>query len=170
MYFPLLWHHNGCDDISNHKPHDCLLNRSFRHRSKKTSKPHVTGLCAGNSPVTGEFLAQMASNVENVSIWWCHHAMAQYHTMLDHNQKQKINIFSNFPSPSQIYSHTLWNRKRNSKQKLWYCDILPHFEDSFQGKLDSVNLRESIWIVDWWCLESKTWSGMKLLQLVYCKT
>ena len=30
----------------------------------------VTGLCAGNSPGTGEFPAQMASNAENVSIWW----------------------------------------------------------------------------------------------------
>ena len=28
----------------------------------------VTGLCAWNSPVTGEFHAQMASNAENVSI------------------------------------------------------------------------------------------------------
>ena len=30
-------------------------------------------LCAGNSPVTGEFPAQRASNTENVSIWWRHH-------------------------------------------------------------------------------------------------
>ena len=30
-------------------------------------------LCAGNSPVTGEFLAQMASNAENISVWWHHH-------------------------------------------------------------------------------------------------
>ena len=44
-----------------------------RRRSKKTSKLRVTGLCAGNSPVTGEFPAQRASNVENVSIWWRHH-------------------------------------------------------------------------------------------------
>ena len=36
--------------------------------SKKTSKLRVTGLCAGNSPVTGEFPAQKASNAENVSI------------------------------------------------------------------------------------------------------
>ena len=34
----------------------------------KTSKFCVTGLCAGNSPATGEFPAQMASNAENVSI------------------------------------------------------------------------------------------------------
>ena len=34
----------------------------------KTLKLRVTGLCAGNSPVTGEFPVQMASNAENVSI------------------------------------------------------------------------------------------------------
>ena len=43
--------------------------------SKKTSELHVAGLCEGNSPVTSEFPAQMASNTENVSIWWCHHAI-----------------------------------------------------------------------------------------------
>ena len=36
---------------------------------RKTSKLRVTCLCEGNSPVTGEFPAQMASNTENVSIW-----------------------------------------------------------------------------------------------------
>ena len=45
-----------------------------RRGSKKTSKLRVTGLGAGNSPVTGEFPAQRASNAENVSIWWRHHA------------------------------------------------------------------------------------------------
>ena len=53
--------------------HDCLLNRLFRSRSKITSKPRVTGLCVGNSPVNGEFPVQMASNTENVSIWWRYH-------------------------------------------------------------------------------------------------
>ena len=69
----LLWCHNGRDSLSNHQPHVCLLNRLFRRRSKKTSKLRVTGLCARNSPGTGEFPAQMASNAENVSIWWRHH-------------------------------------------------------------------------------------------------
>ena len=68
----LEWRHNGLDSVSNHQPHD-LLNRLFRHRSKKTSKLCVTGLCEGNSPGTGEFPAQMARNAENVSIWWRHH-------------------------------------------------------------------------------------------------
>ena len=69
----LRWRYNGHDSISNHQPHHCLLNRLFRRRSKKTSKLRVTGLCVGNSPVTSEFPAQMASNAENVSIWWRHH-------------------------------------------------------------------------------------------------
>ena len=71
----LRWRQNGSDSVSNHQPHDCLLNRLFRRRSKKTSKLRVTGLCARNSPGTGEFPAQMASYAENVSIWWRHHAM-----------------------------------------------------------------------------------------------
>ena len=71
-YFSLLWRHNGHDGVSNHQPHECLLNRSFMRRSKETSKLRVTGLCAGNSLQTGEFPAQMASNAENVSIWWRH--------------------------------------------------------------------------------------------------
>ena len=69
----LQWRHNGHDGVSNHQPHYCLFNRLFWHRSKKTSKLRVAGLCAGNSPVTGEFPAQRASNAENVSIWWRHH-------------------------------------------------------------------------------------------------
>ena len=40
----LQWRHNGRDGVSNHQPHDCLLNRLFKRRSKKTSKLRVTGL------------------------------------------------------------------------------------------------------------------------------
>ena len=75
----LLWRHNGLDGVPNHQPHDCLLNCLFRRRWKKTSKLRVTGLCAGNSLGTGEFPAQMASNAENVSIWWCHHGYRESH-------------------------------------------------------------------------------------------
>ena len=66
----LQWRNNWHDGISNHQPHHCLLNRLFRRRSKKATKHRVTGRCAGNSPVTGEFPAQKGSNAENVSIWW----------------------------------------------------------------------------------------------------
>ena len=71
----LQWRHNELDGVSNHQPHDCLLNRLFRRRPKKTSKIRVTGLCAWNSLVTGEFPAEMASNAENVRIWWRHHGI-----------------------------------------------------------------------------------------------
>ena len=43
-HFTLQWCHNDRKS-SNHQPHDCLLNRLFRHRSKKISKLRVTGLC-----------------------------------------------------------------------------------------------------------------------------
>ena len=72
---PLHWRHNGRDGVSNHQPHDCLLNRLYRRRSKIKSKLHVTSLCVGNSPVTVEFPTQRASNAENVSIWWRHHTL-----------------------------------------------------------------------------------------------
>ena len=64
--------HSGRDCVPNHQPYDCLLNRLFR---RKTLKLRITDLCAGNSPMTGEFPAQMASNAENVSIWWRHHGL-----------------------------------------------------------------------------------------------
>ena len=50
----LRWRHNDRDGVSNHQRLDCLLNRLCRRRSKKASKLRVTGLCAGNSPVTGD--------------------------------------------------------------------------------------------------------------------
>ena len=49
----LQWCHKERDGVSNHRRPDCWINRLFRGRSKKTSKPRVTGLCEGNSPVTG---------------------------------------------------------------------------------------------------------------------
>ena len=71
--YSLQWCNNGHNGVPNHQPHDCSLNHLFRHRSEKTSKLRVTGLCAENSPVTGEFPAQRSSNAEDISIWWRHH-------------------------------------------------------------------------------------------------
>ena len=73
-YAPLQWRHDGLNGVSNHQPHDCLR----RHRPKKTSKLSITGLFEGNSPVTNEFPAQRASNAENASIWWHHHAPSYF--------------------------------------------------------------------------------------------
>ena len=53
-------------DVSN-----CLLNRLLRRKWTQTLKLRVTGLFAGNSPVTVEFLTQKTSHTENGSIWIC---------------------------------------------------------------------------------------------------
>ena len=73
FHHTLQWRHNERDGVSSNRRLDCLLSRLCRCKSKETSKLRVTGLCEGNSPVTGEFPAQMASNAENVSIWWRRH-------------------------------------------------------------------------------------------------
>ena len=61
----LRWRHNERDGVSNHQPHDCLLNRLSRRRSKETSKLCVTGLLRGihrwpvNSPHKGPVTRKM---------------------------------------------------------------------------------------------------------------
>ena len=62
--FTLHWRYNGRYGVSNQRLHDCSLNCLFM--IKKASKLRVTGLSAGNSPVTGELPSQRASNAENV--------------------------------------------------------------------------------------------------------
>ena len=46
-----MWHHHERGGVSNYRRLDCLLNRLFKRRSKKTPKLHVTSLCEGNPPV-----------------------------------------------------------------------------------------------------------------------
>ena len=79
METSLQWRYDERDGVSNHRRLDCLLDRLFRRKSKKTSKRRVTGLYEGNSPVTSEFSAQRASNAENACIWWRHHVFIDPH-------------------------------------------------------------------------------------------
>ena len=105
----LLWHQGPCTSavIMNHYS-DVLMgamaSHLFRRRSKKTSKLRVTGLCAGNSPMTGEFPTQMASNAKNVSIWWRHHGSG---VTFVGNIKQSANC-----------GHILWYRWLNATNLL----------------------------------------------------
>ena len=73
----LQWRHNERDGVSNHQRLHCLLKHLFGRRSKKTSQLRVAGLCAGNSPVTGQLPVQKASNAKNVSIWWRHRPVTE---------------------------------------------------------------------------------------------
>ena len=106
----LQWRHNECNDVSNHQPHECLLKRLFSRRSKKTPKLRVTGLCEGNSPVTGEFPAQRASNAENVSIWWRHHGSAMviqlYCINLRYCNMQHILYINVFANCTDLYNRS----------------------------------------------------------------
>ena len=82
-----------------------------RRRSKRTSKLRVTGLCEGNSPVTGEFPAQRASNAENVSIWWSHNGPQRPDGNTGHpltNWQWAIQWHTPLHSISQIKTH--WGR------------------------------------------------------------
>ena len=53
MNYALQWRHNECNSVSHHRRLDCLLIVFYGCRTKKTSKPRVTGLYEGNPPVTG---------------------------------------------------------------------------------------------------------------------
>ena len=108
----LRWRHNDHAGVSNHQPPGCLLNRLFRRKSKKTSKLRVTGLCAGNSPGTGEFSAQMASYAENVSIWWRHHDFVISKMIFDISKNnfscRKLDTSENEFSISEIQRLLFW--------------------------------------------------------------
>ena len=102
----LLWRHNGRDNVWNHQPHDCLLNRLFRRRWKKTSKLCVTGLCSGDSQGPGEFPAQRASNAENVSIWWRHHDFHLSHVFANYSSE----VFKLDPGRVSISNWNIYTR------------------------------------------------------------
>ena len=59
----LQWRHNECDGVSNHWPHDCLLNRLFKLQIKENTKAPC------HWPLCGEFT--------DVYIWWRHHAIPE---------------------------------------------------------------------------------------------
>ena len=110
----LRWRHNGRDSVSNRQPHDWLLNRLFRRRSKKASKLRVTGLCAGNSPGNGEFPTQMASNAENVSIWWRHRDFIKCtNSVFDFVCTKRVG------QPLSIFPCEVVHSIRLSKQRIW---------------------------------------------------
>ena len=83
----LQWHHNEPSGISNYQPHNCLLNRLFRGRSKKhqssASLAFVWGIhrWSVNSLHKGPVMLKMfpfddvIMNAANIFIWWCHHVL-----------------------------------------------------------------------------------------------
>ena len=152
MQSPLRWRHNDHAGVPNHQPHGCLLNRLFRRKSKKTSKLRVTGLCAGNSPGTGEFPAQMASYAENVAISWRHHASiifyrVNYSSMSNFNWKLGHGLLI---TPSTAWSPSLrllfWYLTSFSRQDRLLRDQVPG--DEIHGHR-IFKWIEATWLNDW---------------------
>ena len=118
-------------------PASRLLNHLFSLISKKISKLRVTGLCEGNSPVTGEFPAQMASNVETVSLWWRHHVLPVLRRPAANRTANEVDIWPvNFffhMSVSQLSVHNkqcavdfdvisrTWTEWVDFEDRLFYC-------------------------------------------------
>ena len=104
-------------------PASPLFTQQFiRAQIKKTSKFRVTGLCAGKSPRTGEFPAQMVSNAENVSIWWRHHVTIE--------TNQHIYLFISWIISKTLFFLNCWMVRNKSMktvghQNSWMaCDAL----------------------------------------------
>ena len=92
----LQWRHNEHDGVSITSVSMVYLSVSSAANQRKHHwKLRVTGLCAENSPVTGEFPARRPSNAENVSIWWRHHGppiMRFYISMNENVSDKSANI------------------------------------------------------------------------------
>ena len=118
----------------------CLLNRLFMRISKKTSKLRVTGVCEGNSPMTEDFPAQMASNAENVTIWWRHHVILTNHFGI------RI-LMKNYIQGKFLIKHPYLN---NAKSSLVAPDIADlNRTESGQTRLWSKKMLHCSWEVRW---------------------
>ena len=62
----LQWRHNEPDCVSNHRPYGCLRNLYVQLQMKEDILALRHWFVWENSPVTGEFPTQRASNAENV--------------------------------------------------------------------------------------------------------
>ena len=71
----LLWRHNECDSVSNHQPHDCLLNRHSDVDQRKHQSSALLALCARNSPgpVNSPHNGSVTRKMfpfDDVILWW----------------------------------------------------------------------------------------------------
>ena len=98
-----------------------VYSTAYRAQIKENLKAPRHWPLSGNSPVTGEFPAQMASNAENVYTWWRHHVYnqvnAEYRNFLDKfkrhwmiNSREKIEMatIGNYISEFRTSIITKW--------------------------------------------------------------
>ena len=169
-----------------------------RRRSKKTSKLRVTGLCEGNSPGTGEFPAQMASNTENVSIWWCHHEwyrtlfyiLAIWRCRKNFSQWQRsfhwklcsnwlkwkkhilfCNLYDTCRWPSTVWCQAISNHNDYQGYFTWLEGSLHRTKHSHQRKpMTWVYLHYDYYAVISLMIPSFIMAGQQIQRLVLCKS
>ena len=101
---------------------------------KENIKAPFQGLCAGTTHVTSEFPASMASDAENVSIWWRHDEMWRdglvIPTLMQHNIV--LHVTNNLKSvlPRAIYgiARKRWSKKysiNEIKHGAWFLLKMP---------------------------------------------
>ena len=125
----------------------------FRRRSKKTSKLCVTGLCEGNSTATGEFPAQMASNAENVSIWWRHHVPQVSSTAVQSsNELQILDHMTGYQDSNSTSGHQgtymfqyPFFPSQTRKLTHWPLGNFNEIFGNFQANLNDSWLRYPLW-------------------------
>ena len=101
VYLSLQWRHNDGDGVSNHRRIHYLLNRLFRSKSKKTSKLRGTGLCKGNSPVTGEFITQRATSGKCLHLMTSHVTLNWRHMCFTMSQVNLTVVSTGFWGPTK---------------------------------------------------------------------
>ena len=88
--FSLQWRHNEHNGISNHQPRYCLLKCLFRHKSKETSKLHVTeGNSLVNSPHKGPVMQKMFP-FDDIIMWKMLFVLMRKHRSLPLNFEPHI--------------------------------------------------------------------------------
>ena len=111
----LQWRHNECDGVSHHQPHDCLYNRLFGRRSKKTSKLRVTGLCEGKWPVNSPHKWPVPRKMfpfENIIMIYADICLTC--TLVTEINRNDCNSFF----------HSQTNAKGSNKYGIFHCDTI----------------------------------------------
>ena len=174
LYYYTIWelvkHHSTAASLTWH-----VQGLWFRRRSKKTSKLRVTGLCAGNSPATGQLPAQMASYVKNVSIWWRHHVicvsktdpcimwrkrnltwfLSEFLWLMKNLEHFCIRQHSKWPTRSREISRHLedWTSRKKNRTVLWVL-----YKPCTTMLRDSVSHSQTIlsrWVFSFVCSKKK---------------
>ena len=138
---------------------------------KETSKLRVTGLCERNSPVTGEFLTQRASNAENVSIWWRHH----YSLNLSHASILDYKLYSTKYAPRQtsigdlLDANSKYSVKCLNSQYREFTQLNVKWNIWSENRLDLSELLFSFQCVSWY-FGIHQWKGKIVAWKDYPKT